>query len=186
MRLLFLGDVVGQGGCEFLMKKLPDYKRKNNIDVCIANGENSAQGNGVTPKSCEMVFSSGVDFITLGNHTFKRPEIMEYLDKFINLDLSSKIYHSHRAPRLFYLWGHSYEFDNNNNWDVIETFSEKIGSHKDIWYATNIEIFDYIQAYNSVRYNLSYTIAENPSSTDVWINKNGKIYKLAAGCTTKI
>jgi metallophosphoesterase (TIGR00282 family) len=81
MRLLFLGDVVGQGGCEFLMKKLPDYKRKNNIDVCIANGENSAQGNGVTPKSCDMVFSSGVDFITLGNHTYKRPEIMEYLDK---------------------------------------------------------------------------------------------------------
>ena len=81
MRLLFLGDVVGQGGCEFLMKRLPDYKRKNNIDVCIANAENSAQGNGVTPKSCDMVFSSGVDFITLGNHTFKRPEIMEYLDK---------------------------------------------------------------------------------------------------------
>ena len=81
MRLLFLGDVVGQGGCEFLMKKLPDYKRKNNIDVCIANGENSAQGNGVTPKSCDMVFSSGVDFITLGNHTYKRPEIMDYLDK---------------------------------------------------------------------------------------------------------
>lgn len=81
MRLLFLGDVVGQGGCEFLMRKLPDFKRKNGIDVCIANGENSAQGNGVTPKSCEMVFSSGVDFITLGNHSFKRPEIMEYLDK---------------------------------------------------------------------------------------------------------
>ena len=81
MRLLFLGDVVGQGGCEFLMRALPDFKRKNNIDVCIANGENSAQGNGVTPKSCDMIFSSGVDFITLGNHTFKRPEIMEYLDK---------------------------------------------------------------------------------------------------------
>ena len=81
MRLLFLGDVVGQGGCEFLMRKLPVFKRENNIDVCIANGENSAQGNGVTPKSCETVFSSGVDFITLGNHSFKRPEIMEYLDR---------------------------------------------------------------------------------------------------------
>lgn len=81
MRLLFLGDVVGQGGCEFLMRRLPDYKRKNDINVCIANGENSAQGNGVTPRSCEMIFSSGVDFITLGNHSFKRPEIAEYLDK---------------------------------------------------------------------------------------------------------
>ncbi len=80
MRLLFLGDVVGKGGCDFLMKKLPDYKRKNCIDVCIANGENSAQGNGVTPQSIEMLLDSGVDFVTLGNHTFKRPEIMEYLE----------------------------------------------------------------------------------------------------------
>ena len=81
MRLLFLGDVVGLGGCNFLLKMLPVYKRKNNVDVCIANGENSAQGNGVTPKSCEMLFTSGVDYITLGNHTFKRPEFLEYLDR---------------------------------------------------------------------------------------------------------
>ena len=81
MRLLFIGDVVGIGGCEFLMKKLPDYKKENGVDVCIANGENSAQGNGVTPFSCKMLYDSGVDFITLGNHSFKRPEIMDYLDK---------------------------------------------------------------------------------------------------------
>ncbi len=80
MRLLFLGDVVGAGGCDFLLRKLPEFKRKNNIDVCIANGENSAQGNGVIPKSCEMMLDSGVDMITLGNHTFKRVEIMDYLD----------------------------------------------------------------------------------------------------------
>lgn len=80
MRLLFTGDVVGSGGCDFLMRTLPQFKRKNSIDVCIANGENSAQGNGVTPFSCKQIFDSGVDFITLGNHSFKRPEIMEYLD----------------------------------------------------------------------------------------------------------
>lgn len=80
MRLLFLGDVVGEGGCDFVLQKLPAFKRKENIDICIANGENSAKGNGVTPKSCKMLFDSGVDFITLGNHTFKRPEIMDYLD----------------------------------------------------------------------------------------------------------
>ena len=80
MRLLFLGDVVGAGGCDFLLRKLPEFKRKNNIDVCIANGENSAQGNGVIPKSCEAMLDSGVDMITLGNHTFKRFEIMDYLE----------------------------------------------------------------------------------------------------------
>ena len=81
MRLLFIGDIVGEGGCNFLMKKLPQFKRNNNIDVCIANGENSAQGNGVTPKSVEMVLDSGVDMITLGNHAYKRPEIMDYLER---------------------------------------------------------------------------------------------------------
>ncbi len=81
MHLLFIGDVVGQGGCEFLMKKLPAYKKENGVDICIANGENSAQGNGVTPFSCKMLYDSGVDFITLGNHSFKRPEVIEYLDK---------------------------------------------------------------------------------------------------------
>ena len=63
------------------MKKLPDFRRRNNIDVCIANGENSAKGNGVTPKSCNMMLDSGVDLITLGNHTYKRVEIMDYLDR---------------------------------------------------------------------------------------------------------
>ena len=81
MRLLFIGDVVGEGGCKFLLKTLPRFKRENNIDVCIANGENSAQGNGVHQKSCEMILDSGVDFITLGNHTYKRPEFMDYLER---------------------------------------------------------------------------------------------------------
>ena len=81
MRLLFLGDVVGQGGCDFLMKKLPDFKRRNNVEVCIANGENSAQGNGVSKKSIGDLLDSGVDFITLGNHTYKRADVTEYLDE---------------------------------------------------------------------------------------------------------
>ena len=104
---------------------------------------------------------------------------MELAKKFVEM-------RADRAPQMFYLWGHSYEFDGDNNWNVIEEFAEYIGGRDDVWYATNIEIFDYIQAYNSVRYNLSYTVAENPSSTDVWINKNGRVYKLVAGSTTKI
>ena len=127
-------------------------------------------------------FDLPTDWLQIKNTARHRnPQLLELCERFIKLSPPS-----HMPCAMFYLMGHSYEFDDANNWDVIETFAEKIGGHKDIWYATNIEIFDYIQAYNSVRYNLSYTIAENPSSTDVWINKNGKIYKLAAGCTTKI
>ncbi len=85
MRLLFLGDVVGVGGCDFLAAKLPAFKRNNKIDVCIANGENSAQGNGVTPKSLKMLYDCGVDFVTLGNHTYKRFEIMDYLESDVDV-----------------------------------------------------------------------------------------------------
>lgn len=109
------------------------------------------------------------------------PKLLDLAEHFINLCPKP-----HVPCAMFYLMGHSYEFDNNNNWHVIEKFAEKIGGHNDIWYATNIEIFDYIEAYNSIRYNLAQTIAENPTSTDIWINKDGKIYMLASGKTTII
>ena len=81
IKILCIGDVVGANGCEFLRKKLADFKKENNIDVCIVNGENSAVGNGMLPQSCNSIFTSGADFITGGNHSFKRREIYEYLDR---------------------------------------------------------------------------------------------------------
>lgn len=81
MNLLAIGDVVSSGGCEFLRKKLPYLKREYNIDFCIANGENSAVGNGILPTSADFLFQSGIDIITTGNHVFKRKEIYNYLDE---------------------------------------------------------------------------------------------------------
>ncbi len=80
MRILCIGDVVGRCGCEFLRIKLRRIKERKNIDLVIANGENSAEGNGITVLSSEHLFKSGVDVITAGNHTFARREIREYLD----------------------------------------------------------------------------------------------------------
>lgn len=81
MNILAIGDVVGSVGCEFLRKKLPSLKKLKAIDLVIANGENSADGNGITPTSAEHLFSSGVDVITNGNHTFRRREIYDFLDE---------------------------------------------------------------------------------------------------------
>ena len=81
IKILCVGDVVSQSGCDFLRKKLPEIKREHNIDVCIVNGENSAVGNGMLPNSCEHIFTSGADMITGGNHSLKRREIYEYLDR---------------------------------------------------------------------------------------------------------
>ncbi|MBR3835405.1 MAG: TIGR00282 family metallophosphoesterase [Clostridia bacterium] len=80
MKLLALGDIVGNSGCEFVRKMLPGIKKLYNIDICIANGENSATGNGILPYSADHLFASGVDFITTGNHVFRRSEIHDYLD----------------------------------------------------------------------------------------------------------
>lgn len=81
MRILALGDVVGSIGCNALKKTLPKLKLDKNIDFCVANGENSADGNGILPQSAELLFSIGVDVITGGNHTYRRPEFLSYLDE---------------------------------------------------------------------------------------------------------
>lgn len=80
MKVLCIGDVVGTTGIEFLRKTLPDFKRQNNIDVCIVNGENSSDGNGITPKSAEHIFTSGADIITTGNHAYRRREMYDFFD----------------------------------------------------------------------------------------------------------
>lgn len=73
-RLLFIGDVVGESGCDFLSKKLSRIKKDNNIDITIVNGENSAKGNGITPFSADCIFKAGADIITTGNHAFHKKE----------------------------------------------------------------------------------------------------------------
>lgn len=81
MRVLFIGDVVSDVGCEFLRKILPGFKKMQEIDFCVVNGENSAKGNGITPQSYGHLLTSGADVVTGGNHTLRRREIYETLDE---------------------------------------------------------------------------------------------------------
>ena len=72
MKLLMFGDVVGEAGCECFCRNAPKLKRQYGADLIVVNGENSAQGNGITPYSVDMLFSGGADVITTGNHCFRR------------------------------------------------------------------------------------------------------------------
>lgn len=81
LNILCIGDVVGSSGCAALREQLSSVKRLKNIDMVIANGENSADGNGITPRSMENIFTSGVDVITTGNHVFRRREFYDVLDQ---------------------------------------------------------------------------------------------------------
>lgn len=80
MNILVVGDVVGSNGCNHVRNCLPAFKKFNAIDVCIINGENSSDGNGITPSSADHLLTSGADLITTGNHVYRRRELYEYLD----------------------------------------------------------------------------------------------------------
>lgn len=79
MRILFIGDIVGAPGRKIVHERLADILAQRSVDLCIANGENSASGFGITPRLAEELFASGVEVLTGGNHIWDRKEIMEYL-----------------------------------------------------------------------------------------------------------
>lgn len=81
MKILCIGDVIGSIGTKFLRKKLPELKRQYRIDAVIANGENCADTNGITPDSAEYLYRGGVDVITTGNHSFQRKESYDIYDE---------------------------------------------------------------------------------------------------------
>ncbi len=80
MKVLAVGDVCSPDGSDFALKILPQIKRQENIDLVIVNGENSADGNGITPTSAELLFAAGADIITGGNHTLRRKEFYDTLE----------------------------------------------------------------------------------------------------------
>ena len=81
MRIMMLGDVVGQNGCAFLRQRMPVLRELYAPDLVIANGENASEGNGILPASADFLFSAGVDLLTLGNHGLRRREIYPYLEE---------------------------------------------------------------------------------------------------------
>ena len=84
-RILALGDVVGPDAVKRLCDELYSIRRDGNIDFVVCNGENAAASNGIDIRTANELIKYGVDCITLGNHTFKRREIREYLDETKNI-----------------------------------------------------------------------------------------------------
>ena len=85
MNVLFLGDLVGENTIPFLRKNLPNIIKKYNISFVIVNGENLADGYGITPSLCEQLFELGIDVVSSGNHIWDQEEIIPYIAKQQNL-----------------------------------------------------------------------------------------------------
>lgn len=112
------------------------------------------------------------------------PMLMELADEFL---LGPKSSHRFLAePLLFYVWGHSYEFDDNDNWHVIEDLCKKVGNRKDVWYATNIEVYRYVKAYEALEFGADGKTVYNPSGTDVYLNYFGNQIVALAGQSVKV
>lgn len=100
--------------------------------------------------------------------------LLELADNFMALNKKQHMY-------LFYVWGHSYEFERDNNWSLIEEFSKKIGHKDDIWYATNIQIVDYLKTCDNLQFAADGSFVYNPSSMSAWISVDDVIYEIPGG-----
>ena len=100
MKILAIGDVCGTVGCEKLRAVLPKLKKEYGVDFTLVNGENSADGNGISPVSADIIFSAGADVISGGNHTLRRRDIHALLDE------NERLLRPHNLPKAEF--GHGY------------------------------------------------------------------------------
>lgn len=139
-------------------------------------------------KQCGIVYSRTVnatkafsrpDHFLTWNPTCHHKDCLALADRFHELLAPYRSF-------LFYVWGHSYEFDTNQNWDMIEEFCKRMSGREDTWYATNIEIYDYIMAQNQLQFSADAKQVYNPTVTDVWIRYQNETVLIGSGKTVNL
>lgn len=113
------------------------------------------------------------------------PEVFELIEKFTSYKLTDT-YLARRIPKLFYLWGHAYEFEEKNNWKRMEEICQKLSGKDDTWYATNIELYEYIEAYHSLVFSADSRRIYNPTLKQLWFEIDDVPYTIKSGETLKI
>jgi len=101
-------------------------------------------------------------------------DLMELGESFVALNKKQYLY-------MMYVWGHSYEFDRDDNWELIEEFCKLVSNKEDTWYATNIEIVDYLKALDNLKFSAACDFVYNPSVLDLWLSVNGEIIEVKGG-----
>jgi hypothetical protein len=103
-------------------------------------------------------------------------DFMKLLEKFTNQE------GLFGEPQLFYLWGHAYEFDQRDNWNVIEAAFAYLEPFKDnIWMATNGEICNYVTLFKKLKFSANGQMIYNPTACDIWLSVDDEVYQIAAG-----
>ena len=110
----------------------------------------------------------------------KNPKLMELGDQF--LEMKPKY-----QSKIFYVWGHSYEFDVHNNWHIIEDFAKKMSNQGDIWYCTNLELYQAWLDYSRLESSADGMNIFNPNIRTVWIrDKQGTVYEILPGHSVQL
>ena len=113
------------------------------------------------------------------------PALFGMIERFNDCDVNS-LYMANRTPKLLYIWGHSSEFDRNSNWDLFEIICQAVSHKPDTWYATAIEICDYITAYNRLVYSADAKTVYNPTATTLFFETDRAPYSIAPGETITV
>ena len=124
-------------------------------------------------------FAMPDNFLTWMATCHHNHNLLELGKEFINLHKTQYLY-------MMYVWGHSYEFTRDNNWELIEEFCSMVGGKEDIWYATNIEIVDYMDAAKRLYYTAAGDKVYNPSAQSVWLEIEKEKIEIPGGQMCKI
>ncbi len=99
------------------------------------------------------------------------PQLSELTKQFVDMKVTE-------WPKMFYLWGHTFEFEDNDNWWVMENFMKAVSGREDIWYATNGEIYDYVKAYENLDISADGKRIVNPAKFPVWVEIDGDCHMI--------
>ena len=139
---------------------------------------NDAQG--LVPVGDENGFSLPSDFMEWKATCHHKHNLMQFGESFKALYKKQYLY-------MMYVWGHSYEFDSDDNWSLIEEFCAMIGGQDDIWYATNIEIVDYMDVFARLQFAADLSFVYNPSAQSAWLVVNDdNIVEVKGGTTVDL
>lgn len=180
-----------------LFEVMEDRKRLEALSGKIIRGMAYPYGT-YNDRTVELLQAAGIAYCrtTVSTNDFRLPadwlkltatchhngeKLFEHAEKFVNATPSDR-----EHGWLFYVWGHSYEFPRDNNWDRIEKFAEQVSGKADVWYATNMQIYEYITAYRSLQYSLDGKLVHNPTALDVWFRANSTTYLIPAGETAAL
>ena len=129
-------------------------------------------------------FALPTDWLRLNPTAHHNANLTELFRSFVEERIDNRPYRM--GPRLFYLWGHSYEFEDNDNWNIMEDFGKMVAEHDDIWHVTNGDLRDYVKAYDELVFSADGKTIRNRSAIDVYLVVGDKNVLAKAGETTTV